>query len=127
MSPTTRIPVPMMESPASPSGAPCPFSVKIAMSVLLVHDREGIERLATAADFEMEVGRRRASRVARQGDHLARGDRVPLPHQEARRVSTHRLISAAVPQEDKQAVAALPAGRLHDAAPPCAPRRAERG
>src|SRR5204863_10081521 len=51
MSPTTRIPVPMMDSPASESSGPCPFSVNIAISVLLFHDREGIERLALAADF----------------------------------------------------------------------------
>ena len=43
MSPTTRIPVPMMESPASASGAPCPFSVNIAISILLFDDRERIE------------------------------------------------------------------------------------
>src|SRR2546422_61156 len=44
LSPTTRMPVPMMDSPASVSGTPCPFSVKIAMSILLFHDGEGIER-----------------------------------------------------------------------------------
>src|SRR2546426_8366119 len=54
MSPTTRMPVPMMDSPASVSGTPCPFSVKIAMSILLFHDGEGIERFALATDFEVE-------------------------------------------------------------------------
>src|SRR5437764_5471430 len=84
MSPTTRMPVPMMDSPDSDSSPPCPFSVNIAMSVLLFHDRERIERLALASDFEMEVRRRGSPRVSGERDHLARLDRVTFAHQEAR-------------------------------------------
>src|SRR5437870_8647073 len=83
MSPTTRMPVPMMDSPASVSGTPCPFSVKIAMSILLFHDGEGIERFALATDFEVEVRRRGSSRAAREGDHLSRRHRVAFLHEQA--------------------------------------------
>src|SRR2546422_63843 len=74
MSPRARVPVPMMDSPASLSGTPWPFSVKIAMSILLFHDGEGIERLALATDYEVEVRRRGPSRAAREGDHLSRSE-----------------------------------------------------
>src|SRR4029077_4530031 len=92
ISPTTRIPVPMMDSPASESSGPCPFSVNIAISVLLFHDREGIERLALAADFEVEVRRRGSSGVAGKSDHLPRLHRVAFAHQEARGVPIHGFI-----------------------------------
>src|SRR5437899_12504767 len=122
MSPTTRMPVPMMDSPASDSSAPCPFSVNIAMSILLFHDREGIERLALAADFEVEVRRRGSPGVAREGDHLPRLHRVALAHQEARGVSVHGLIPTRVPQEDEQSVRRVGAGRLDRTATSCAHR-----
>src|SRR5207245_10479242 len=79
----TRLPVPMVDRPASVSGTPCPFSVKIAMSILLFHDGEGIERLALATDFEVEVRRRGPSRAAREGDHLSRRHRVAFLHEQA--------------------------------------------
>src|SRR6266540_973991 len=116
MSPTTRIPVPMMDSPVSVSGAPCPFSVKIAMSVLLFHDREGVERPALAADFEVEVRRRGPPRAAREGDHLPRLHRVAFAHEEAGRMSIHRLIPPAVPQEYEQPVRGIRARGLHEPA-----------
>src|SRR5947208_1402640 len=78
MSPTTRIPVPMMDSPASESSGPCPFSVNIAISVLLFHDREGIERLALAADFEVEVRRRGRTGAYRDRTHEVLGRGRPL-------------------------------------------------
>src|SRR5881296_1192216 len=112
MSPTTRIPVPMMESPASVSGAPCSFSVKIAMSILLFHDREGVERLALAADFEVEVRRGGSPRGARERYHLPRLHRVAVAHEETRRVAIHRLIPPAVPQEHEQAVGGVGARRF---------------
>src|SRR3989449_6804832 len=68
MSPTTRMPVPMIERPVSVSGAPCPFSVKMAMSILLSHDREGIERLPRVADFEMQMRRGGSARAAGKRD-----------------------------------------------------------
>src|SRR5260370_17354864 len=114
MSPTTRIPVPMMESPASPSDAPCPFSVNIAMSVLLFHDRQGIERFPRATDFKVEVRRRGPSRVAGEGDHLPRLHRVAVVHQDARGVPVHRLIAAAMLQEDELAVGGVGARHFHD-------------
>src|SRR5207245_2988254 len=104
MSPTTRMPVPMMDSPDSDSSPPCPFSVNIAMSVLLFHDREGIERLALAADFEVEVRRRGSPRVAGERDHLPRLHRVAFAHQQARGVPIHRFIPARVPLEPDQSV-----------------------
>src|SRR5216110_3989989 len=117
MSPTTRMPVPMMDSPASDSRAPCPFSVNISMSILLFHDREGIERLALAADFEVEVRRRGSPGVAREGDHLPRLHRVALAHQEARGVPIHGFIPARVPQEHEQSVGRVGAGRFDHTAP----------
>src|SRR5437879_1179277 len=107
MSPTTRIPVPMMESPASASRAPCPFSVNIAMSVLLFHDREGIERLPLAANFEVEVGRRGSTRVAGEGDHLSSLHRIPIVYEDARRMSIHGFIPPHMPHEHEQ-----PIGRI---------------
>src|SRR5207249_5790708 len=94
MSPTTRMPVPMMDSPDSDSSPPCPFSVNIAMSVLLFHDREGIERLALPADLEVEVRRRGSPGVTGQGEHLARLHRVAFAHQETRGMPMHRCIPA---------------------------------
>src|SRR5256885_8066063 len=117
MSPTTRIPVPMMDSPASESSGPCPFSVNIAISVLLFHDREGIERLALAADFEVEVRRRGSPGVSGQGDHLPRLHRVAFAHQEARGVPIHGFIPARVPQEHEQSVRRVGAGRFDHTAP----------
>src|SRR2546421_4129891 len=117
MSPTTRIPVPMMDSPASESSGPCPFSVNIAISVLLFHDREGIERLALAADFEVEVRRRGSPGVSGQGDHLPRLHRVAFAHQEARGVPIHGFIPARVPQEHEQSVGRVGAGRFDHTAP----------
>src|SRR5256885_5116812 len=99
MSPTTRMPVPMIERPVSVSGTPCPFSVKMAMSILLFHDREGIERLALAADFEVEVRRGGSPGTARERDHLPRHDRVTFADHDPRGVPIHRLISGGVPQE----------------------------
>src|SRR6266513_2396176 len=112
MSPTTRIPVPMMDRPDSDSGAPCPFSVNIAMSILLFHDREGIERLALAAAFEVEVRRRGSSRVAGERDHLPRLHRVAFAHQKARGVPIHRFRPARVPHEHEQSVRRVGARRL---------------
>src|SRR3989449_3068146 len=112
MSPTTRMPVPMMDSPDSDSSAPCPFSVNIAISVLLFHDREGIERLALAADFEVEVRRRGSPRVTGEGDHLPRLHRVAFAHQQARGVPIHGFIPARVPQEHEQSVRRVGARRL---------------
>src|SRR5437773_393298 len=90
MSPTTRMPVPMIERPVSVSGTPCPFSVKMAMSILLFHDREGIERLALAADFEVEVRRGGSPGAARERDHLPRHDRVTFADHGARGRSARR-------------------------------------
>src|SRR5439155_1497927 len=84
-----RTSVPMMDSPDSDSSPPCPFSVNIAMSVLLFHDREGIERLALPADFEVEVRRRGSPGVTGEGDHLPRLHRVAFAHQQARGVPIH--------------------------------------
>src|SRR6266478_2767491 len=112
ISPTTRIPVPMMDSPASESSGPCPFSVNIAISVLLFHDREGIERFTLAADFEVEVRRRGSSGVAGKSDHLPCLNRVAFAHQQARRVSIHGFIPARVSQEHEQAVCLVGASRL---------------
>src|SRR3989442_270003 len=112
MSPTTRMPVPMMDSPDSDSSPPCPFSVNIAMSILLSHDREGIERLALAADFEVEVRRRGSPRVAGERDHLPRLHRVAFAHQQARGVPIHRFIPARVPHEHEQSVRRVGARRL---------------
>src|SRR5256885_16060748 len=114
MSPTTRMPVPMIERPVSVSGTPCPFSVKMAMSILLFHDREGIERLALAADFEMEVRRGGSPGAARERDHLPRHDRVTFADHQPRGVPLHRLISGGVPQEDEQTVRGVRAGLCHD-------------
>src|SRR3989454_2986323 len=116
MSPTTRMPVPMMDSPASVSGTPCPFSVKIAMSILLFHDGEGIKRLALATDFEVEVRRRGSSRAAREGDHLSRRHRVAFLHEQAGGMPVPRLLPAAVPQEHEQAARRIGAHRLDHAA-----------
>src|SRR2546422_5322911 len=90
-----------------------PFSVKIAMSILLFHDGEGIERLALATDFEVEVRRRGPSRAAREGDHLSRRHRVAFLHEQAGRMPVHRLIPSAVPQEHEQAVRRIEIGRAH--------------
>src|SRR2546430_14526936 len=127
MSPTTRIPVPMMDRPDSDSGAPCPFSVNIAMSILLFYDREGIERLALAADFEMEVRRGGSPGAARERDHLPRHDRVTFADHQPRGVPIHRLISGGVPQEDEQTDRAVRASLCHDACGGCAHRRSCRG
>src|SRR5689334_17822051 len=124
MSPTTRMPVPMIESPASDSGPPFPFSVNIAMSVLLSDDREGIDGLPLAADFEMEVRGRGSPGIPREGDHLPRLNRVPFAHQDPRRVAIHAFISAQMAQEDKQAIGRIRAGRLDDAPPRGTHRRA---
>src|SRR6266480_7020062 len=114
ISPTTRMPVPMMDSPDSDSSPPCPFSVNIAMSILLFHDREGIERLALAADFEVEVRRGGPPGAARERDHLPRHDRVTFADHQPRGVPIHRLISSGVPQEDEQTVRGVRAGLRHD-------------
>src|SRR5881396_3693667 len=117
MSPTTRIPAPMIERPVSDSGAPCPFSVKIAMLVLLFDDRERIERPALAADLEMEVRGGGTPRTAGQGDHLPRSHRVAFVHEETRGVPIHRLIPLSVPQEDEQPIRGVgPCGLDHSAA-----------
>src|SRR5205809_4051276 len=124
ISPTTRMPVPMMDSPDSDSSAPCPFSVNIAMSVLLFHDREGIERLALAADFEVEVRRRGSAGAAGERDHLPRLHRVAFAHQQARGVPIHGFIPARVPQEHEQSVRRVGARGLHRTAACGADRRA---
>src|SRR5438445_1668279 len=113
MSPTTRIPVPMMESPASVSGTPCPFSVKIAMSILLFHDGEGIERLSLATDLEMEVRRGGPSRAPRKGDHLARRHGVAFLHEQTGRVPIHRFIPVAMSQEHEEPVRWIGPRRCH--------------
>src|SRR5437764_14391832 len=104
MSPTTRMPVPMIERPVSVSEAPCPFSVKMAMSILLFHDREGIERLALAADFEVEVRRGGSPGAARERDQLPRHDRVTFADHDTRGVPKNSIISGAVPQYDRKPV-----------------------
>src|SRR6267378_1120622 len=124
MSPTTRMPVPMMDSPDSDSSPPCPFSVNIAMSILLFHDREGIERLALTTDFKVEVRRRGSPRVTGEGDHLPRLHRVAFTHQEARGVTIHRFIRARMPQEHEQSVRRVGTRRLDRPAARGADRRA---
>src|ERR1051325_9857501 len=126
MSPTTRIPVPMMESPASASGAPCPFSVNIAISILLFDDRERIEWLPLAADLEVEVRRRGSPRVTRQRDHLSRLRRIALAHQDARGVPIHRFIAPRMTQADELAVGGVGARRFDDATTRGAHRGARR-
>src|SRR5439155_876092 len=79
-------------------------SVNIAMSVLLFHDREGIERLALAADFEVEVRRRGSPGITGEGDYLPRLHRVAFAHQQARGVPIHGFIAARVSQEHEQSV-----------------------
>src|SRR3989442_13993893 len=104
MSPSTRMPAPMIESPASDSGAPCAFSVKIAMSILLFHDSERVERPPITADFEVQVGRRGSPRGPRQRDHLACLHGGPLSHQQAGGVSVHHPIPLGMAQEHEQYV-----------------------
>src|SRR3989475_4361937 len=99
MSPSTRMPAPMIESPASDSGAPCPFSVKIAMSILLFHDSERVERPSVTADFEVQVRSRGSPRGPGQRDHLPCLHRVSLAHQQPGGVTVHRLIPLGMAQE----------------------------
>src|SRR5712691_5985037 len=112
MSPTTRMPVPMIDSAASDSGAPCPFSVKMAMTFLLFHHGERVEGLALPPDLEVQVRRGRAPRAAGEGDHLARLHRIALMYQQPRRVPIHRFISIGMPQEDEHPVVGVRPGGL---------------
>src|SRR6266540_4782412 len=125
MSPTTRIPPPMMESPAtdSPPPIPAPFSVNSAISVPLLHQRQGIERLAVAPDFEMQMRGGRPPRAAGQSDHLPRLDLVTLCHEQPGGVPIHRLIPRQMPQEHEQPVIGIVPRGGHRAAA----RRAHRG
>src|SRR6185503_6532671 len=113
MSPTTRMPVPMIESPETASPPAPPFSVNNAISAALLHERERIERFRVAPNFEMQVGRGRPPRIPRQSDHLPRLDVVALHHQKAGGVTIHRLIPGRMAQEDKETVVRIVAGRLH--------------
>src|SRR5256712_10841034 len=122
MSPSTRMPAPMIESPASDSGAPCPFSVKIAMSSLLFHDSERVERPSVTADFEVQVRSRGSPRGSGQRDHLPCLHRVSLAYQQPRGMPVHRLIPLGMAQEHEQAVGGVDARRRDH--PP--PRRAYR-
>ena len=64
----------------------------------------------------MQVGRCRATRVARQGDHLPRQDQLSLVDQEPRGVTIHGLIPLRMSQEHVQTVIDIdPRGR-HSAA-----------
>src|SRR6266550_4227642 len=116
ISPTTRMPDPMIDSADSDSGAPCPFSVKMAISFLLFHHRERVEGLALAPDLEVQVGGRRAPGAPRERDHLTRLHGVALVDQQPRRVPIHRFISVAMPQEDEHPIIGVCARRLHDPA-----------
>src|SRR5256884_8468960 len=114
MSPPTRMPAPMIESPASASGAPCPFSVKIAMSILLFHDSERVERPSVTADFEVQVRSRGSPGGPGQRDHLPCLHRVSLAHQQPGGVTVHRLIPLGMAQEHEQALGGIDArGRDH--------------
>src|SRR5438552_1769087 len=114
MSPSTRMPAPMIESPASDSGAPCPFSVKIAMSILLFHDSERVERPSVTADFEVQVRSRGSPRGSGQRDHLPCLHRVSLAYQQPRGMPVHRLIPLGMAQEHEQTVGGIDArGRDH--------------
>src|SRR2546422_877632 len=110
MSPSTRMPAPMIESPASDSGAPCPFSVKIAMSILLFHDSERVERPSVTADFEVQVRSRGSPRGSGQRDHLPCLHRVSLAYQQPRGMPVHRLIPLGMAQEHEQAITEPDAG-----------------
>src|SRR2546428_619628 len=102
MSPTTRIPEPMIDSADSDSVPPCPFSVKMAMSILLVHYGERVEGPALAPDLEMQVWSRGAPRAAGEGDHLPRLHGIPIVHEQPRGVSIQRLIPVGVTQGAEQ-------------------------
>src|SRR5574341_1460295 len=105
MSPTPRIPVPMIESPASaPSPPPRGFSVNIAMSVPLLHERERVQRAPVAPNFEMEMRRRGPAGVPGQRDDLPCGHILPFAHQQPGGVAIHRFIPPRVPQEHEQPV-----------------------
>src|SRR5579859_5312727 len=113
ISPTTRIPVPMIDRPESASEPARPFSVNTAISGALFHERERIERSALAADFEVQMRRGRAAGVAGQRDHLPRRDLVTLADQEPRSVPIHALIPVGMPQEHEIPVVGIGPGRLH--------------
>src|SRR5881394_144388 len=104
ISPTTRMPAPMIDSPVTTSPPDPPFSVNIAISGALLHERERIERLLVSPDLEMQMWCRRPPRAARQGDHLSRLDVVTFHDEESGRVPIHRLISGRMAQEDEQTV-----------------------
>src|SRR6266540_2947241 len=109
MSPTTRIPPPMIERPAtdSPPPIPAPFSVNSAISVPLLHQRQGIERLAVAPDLEMQMRSGRPPRAAGQSDHLPRLNVVAFRHEHPGGVSIHRLIPRRMAQEHELPVVGI--------------------
>src|SRR6266850_1737292 len=90
ISPTTRMPAPMIDSPVTASPPAPPFSVNNAISGALLHEGERIERLPVAPNLEMQMGCSGPPRVARQGDHLPRLDVVAFRHDEAGGMSIHR-------------------------------------
>src|SRR6267378_7853769 len=116
MSPTTRMPAPMIDSPVTPSPPAPPFSVNAAISVTLLHERERIERLLVAPNLEVQMGSGRPPRVARQGDHLPRLDVVAFHHDQPGGVSIHRLIPGRMAQEHEQPVVSI-VPRRRDRAP----------
>src|SRR6266487_343000 len=104
MSPTIRIPVPMIDNPVTASPPAPPFSVNNAISGALLHERKRIERLAVAPNLEMQMGCGRPPRSARQGDHLPCLDVIAFRHDQAGSVSIHRLISRRMAQADEHAI-----------------------
>src|SRR2546425_4849614 len=115
-SPSTRIPVPMIDSPASGSGPERGFSVKIAMSIPFFHDRQRVDRSTLAADLEMQMGRRGATRVAGQSDDLPRLHLFSLADQKPGGVPIHGLIPRGMSQEDVHAVIGIGSRGGHGAA-----------
>src|SRR6266699_1520377 len=125
MSPTTRIPVPMIDRPASASPWPWPFSVKSAMSVALLHQRERVQRFAVPPDLKMEMRRRRAPGIAGQRDDFSGRHDLALNHEQPRGVAIHALIPFGMPQEYEQPVIRIGPDRGDRTAAGCAHRRAQ--
>src|ERR1700694_1327805 len=113
MSPTTRMPAPMIDNPGTASRPGVPFSVKTAISVRLLHEVERIERLAAASNFEMQLRGRGGPRVAGQTDALTCRDLIAFGGEQPGGVSIHRLIPGRMPQEDVQAVVRIVTRRRH--------------
>src|SRR5437660_1783371 len=125
MSPTTRIPVPMIDRPASASPWPWLFSVKSAMSVALLHQRERVQRFAVPPDLKMKMGRRGAPGIAGQRDDFSGRHHLAFTHEQPRGVAIHALIPLGMPQEYEQPVIRIGPDRGDGAAARCAHRRAQ--